>query len=138
MITYTTITEKLVTDAHLRPLYEANHWIAYTQTISDLTTLLTHTQQHLCAWDGDTLVGFARTIGDGIYVECLQDILVLPSYQKQGIGSELLTRLLNEHKHIQQFFLLTDNSPFNKDILRWYEKHHLKPFTSMQTTGFFR
>lgn len=136
MITYT--TNKPVTDAQLRQLYEANHWTAYTRRIADLTTLLTHTQQHLCAWDGDTLVGFARTIGDGVYVECLQDILVLPAYQKKGIGSYLLTQLLNNRPHIQQFFLLTDSSTENAAILKWYEKNGLKPFALMQTTGFLR
>ena len=43
----------------------------------------------ISAYDGETLVGIARLVGDGAIYWYIQDIWVLPSHQHQGIGSDL-------------------------------------------------
>lgn len=42
------------------------------------------------AWDGDKLVGIARSLSDHSYVAYLADLVVHEDYQKQGIGKELI------------------------------------------------
>jgi GNAT superfamily N-acetyltransferase len=44
------------------------------------------------AWDGDRLVGLARTLTDFCYVAYLADLLVRAEYQKRGIGRELIRK----------------------------------------------
>jgi GNAT superfamily N-acetyltransferase len=44
----------------------------------------------ITAWDGDVLVGMARSLSDGCYVSYVADLVVRDSHQKQGIGRELL------------------------------------------------
>lgn len=44
------------------------------------------------AWDDDRIVGVARSLTDGSYVTYVADLAVRESYQKQGIGRELLRR----------------------------------------------
>jgi GNAT superfamily N-acetyltransferase len=44
------------------------------------------------AWHGGQLVGLARVLTDGVYVAYLQEMLVHPDYQHQGVGKELLDR----------------------------------------------
>lgn len=44
------------------------------------------------AWDGDRLVGIARTLTDFCYVAYLADLLVRAEYQKRGIGRELIRK----------------------------------------------
>ncbi|MGA9531715.1 MAG: GNAT family N-acetyltransferase [Anaerolineales bacterium] len=44
------------------------------------------------AWDGDQLVGIARSLTDTCYVAYLADLAVDQSYQHQGIGRELVHR----------------------------------------------
>jgi ribosomal protein S18 acetylase RimI-like enzyme len=39
------------------------------------------------------IVGMARVISDGCSDAYIQDVVVLPSYRKQGIGRELIRRL---------------------------------------------
>jgi ribosomal protein S18 acetylase RimI-like enzyme len=46
----------------------------------------------ISAWDGDRLVGVARSLSDFCYVTYLSDLAVDVSYQKQGIGRELIQR----------------------------------------------
>lgn len=45
------------------------------------------------AWDGDTPAGMARVISDGGYMALIVDVMVLPDYQGQGIGKQLLTNI---------------------------------------------
>jgi ribosomal protein S18 acetylase RimI-like enzyme len=44
------------------------------------------------AWDGDRLVGIARSLSDFCYASYLSDLAVDVEYQRQGIGRELIAR----------------------------------------------
>jgi predicted N-acetyltransferase YhbS len=44
------------------------------------------------AWDGDLLVGIARSVSDFSYATYLSDLAVRASHQTQGIGKELIRR----------------------------------------------
>ena len=46
----------------------------------------------ITAWDGDQLVGIARSVSDFSYATYLSDLAVRVSHQKQGIGRELIRR----------------------------------------------
>ena len=45
---------------------------------------------NITAYAGETLVGCLRILTDGYYFGTITELLVLPAYQKQGIGSRLL------------------------------------------------
>jgi len=44
------------------------------------------------AWEGDLLVGLARSVSDFNYCTYLSDLAVRLSHQRQGIGCELIRR----------------------------------------------
>jgi len=44
------------------------------------------------AWDGELLVGIARSVSDFSYCTYLSDLAVRLSHQRQGIGRELIRR----------------------------------------------
>ena len=44
----------------------------------------------ITAYDGNVLVGCLRILSDGYYFGTITELLVLPEYQQQGIGSKLL------------------------------------------------
>ncbi len=44
------------------------------------------------AWDGDLLVGIARSVTDFAYCTYLSDLAVRQSHQRHGIGRELIRR----------------------------------------------
>ena len=50
----------------------------------------------ITAWDGDLLVGISRSLTDFVYVTYLSDLAVRESYQRQGIGKELVRRTRSE------------------------------------------
>lgn len=47
------------------------------------------------AKDGGRSVGLARVVTDGGFVAYLADVLVLPEYQRRGIGSAMVGRLVS-------------------------------------------
>jgi GNAT superfamily N-acetyltransferase len=46
------------------------------------------------AYDGDTLVGFGRVVTDHVMHAMIFDMIVQPEYQRQGIGTLILDRLV--------------------------------------------
>ncbi len=46
----------------------------------------------ITAWEGDLLVGIARSVTDFVYATYLSDLAVRLSHQKSGIGKELIRR----------------------------------------------
>lgn len=54
--------------------------------------MMRHANLVVTAWDAGLLVGLARTLTDFSYVGYLSDLAVRDSYQRRGIGVELVRR----------------------------------------------
>ncbi|HAT55470.1 MAG TPA: GNAT family N-acetyltransferase [Lactobacillus sp.] len=107
------ITIKFVTTVNepaVLALYEANGWIAYTQNPEALMVAIAHSV-NIAAFDDDKLVGLLRYVTDEVSIAFIQDILVLPDYQRRGIGGNLMKTAMQRLKNIGQVHLLTDNEP---------------------------
>lgn len=57
-----------------------------------MAAMLRHGNLIVSAWEGDLLVGVARSLTDFAYVAYLSDLAVRATHQKQGIGRELICR----------------------------------------------
>ncbi|HEM3193958.1 GNAT family N-acetyltransferase [Streptococcus suis] len=91
-------------------LYASVDWTGYTSRPEMLEKSLEHSLLVLAAFDSDRLVGLLRAVGDGYSIVFIQDILVLPTYQRQGIGRHLLEQAVTHFPGIYQLHLLTDNT----------------------------
>ncbi len=98
-------------------LYNAVGWSIYTADPSRLTAAIEGSSFVVTAMDGDRLIGLARAISDNATVAYVQDILVRPSHQGQGLGRRLLQAILDRYTHVRQKILLTDDRP---EQLRFY------------------
>ncbi|NQN36974.1 GNAT family N-acetyltransferase [Streptococcus suis] len=90
--------------------YASVGWTNYTDRPAMLQKALEHSLFVLAAFDGNRLVGLLRVVGDGHSIVFIQDILVLPTYQRQGIGRQLLEQAITHFSGIYQLHLLTDNT----------------------------
>jgi len=59
----------------------------------------------------DMLIGIIRCVSDDVSSVYIQDIIVHPNHQNQGIGRELMERVLKRFDHVRQKVLLTDDQP---------------------------
>ncbi len=91
-------------------LYASVGWTAYTEEPDTLKNGFAHSLLVLAAYEGDELLGVVRTVGDGFTVVFVQDLLVDPAYQGKGVGSALLTAVLERFPHVRQIELVTDDT----------------------------
>lgn len=76
-------------------LYTAVGWTAYTDNPADLVPMCAGSLYLACARDASgQLVGLVRAVGDGVSISYIQDLLVHPRYQRQGVGGQLLDAAL--------------------------------------------
>lgn len=71
---------------------------------------------YVTAREDDKLVGFARAISDGFYYTGIYDVVVLPSFQKKGIGYNMMKIIIDKFKG--QYFFLT----YTEGNRAFYEK----------------
>jgi len=57
-----------------------------------MADMLRHANLVVTAWDGDLLVGIARTLTDFSYVGYLSDLAVRASHQRNNIGIQLVQK----------------------------------------------
>ena len=93
------------------PLYTAVGWTNDTDRPEMLAAAYQNSLCVIGACDGDKLVGIVRAVGDGASIVFVQDLLVLPEYQRQGIGTQLLKTLLAQYIDVYQIELLTEVTP---------------------------
>ena len=100
-------------------LYQAVGWTNYTDQSEMLEQALSHSLAIYVALDGDTVVGLIRLVGDGFSSVLVQDLIVLPIYQRQGIGSALMKEALENYKDAYQVQLVTEQTEKNLGFYRF-------------------
>ncbi|CEY09298.1 GNAT family acetyltransferase [Streptococcus pneumoniae] len=98
-------------------LYQAVGWTNYTHQPEMLEQALSHSLVIYLALDGDAVVGLIRLAGDGFSSVFVQDLIVLSSYQRQGIGSSLMKQALGNFKEAYQVQLATEQTEKTWDLI---------------------
>ena len=77
-------------------LFDTTGWNEmYQREPIELQAALAASWYVVSAYEQDELVGSARLVSDGVLYAVLFDMIVAPEYQRRGIGTELLHRLLH-------------------------------------------
>lgn len=113
-------------------LYQAVSWTNYTNQPQMLEQSLTHSLAIYVARDGEKIVGLVRLVGDGFSSVFVQDLIVLPTYQRQGIGSHLMKKSLADYKDTYQVQLATEQT---EKTLEFYRSLGFETLSSFQCTG---
>ena len=113
-------------------LYQAVGWTNYTNQQQMLEQALSHSLATYLARDGEKIVGLVRLVGDGFSSVFVQDLIVLPSYQRQGIGSNLMTEALADYKDAYQIQLATEQT---EKTLGFYRSLGFKTLSTYDCTG---
>ena len=105
-------------------LYESVGWTNYTGNPQMLRYAYAHSLNVYAAYVNGKLAGIIRVVGDGFSVVFIQDLLVFPEYQRNGIGTALLQKVLQEYGHVYQLHLMTENT---EKTLRFYQSLGFTP-----------
>lgn len=102
-------------------LFDEVGWGSYDIKVSKLA--LENSLYTVSIYDDDKIVGFGRLIGDGVCYFYIHDVMVLPSYQKKGIGTMIIDKLKNkvlEYKKINPYLRLYLGASLGKE--EFYKK----------------
>lgn len=91
-------------------IYESVGWTNYTKNPRMLKESYSHSLKIFAAYADEKLAGVIRVVGDGFSVVFIQDLLVYPEYQRRGIGTALVEKIVEECCGVYQIHLLTDNT----------------------------
>ena len=129
-----TVENPIVTLEDVLPLYEAVGWTNYTTKPEMLKAAFENSLHIIGAFNKDEkMIGVLRGVGDGASILFIQDILVYPEYQHQGIGTKLLQQTLEKYKNVYQIQLTTDNS---MKTISFYESNGFTSLTSLNCVSF--
>ena len=116
-------------------LYTEVGWTAYTKDMSALEQGYKHSLLVLSAYENEELLGIVRAVGDGHTIVFVQDILVFPEKQRQGVGSALLKAVLDRYPDVRQIELVTDNTP---KTVAFYKSLGFSELSEIGCCGFVR
>ncbi len=116
-------------------LYSEVGWTAYTKNMPVLEQGFKNSLLVLAAYENDELLGIIRAVGDGFTVVFVQDILIFPEKQRQGVGTALLKAVLDRYSDVRQIELATDNT---SKTIAFYKSMGFSQFSEIGCCGFIR
>lgn len=116
-------------------LYTQVGWTAYTENMTALARGYKNSLLVLAAYENEELLGIVRVVGDGATIILVQDILVYPQKQRQGIGTSLLKAVLERYADVRQIQLVTDNTP---KTVAFYQSLGFVELEKLGCCGFMR
>ncbi len=119
----------------IKRLYTEVGWAAYTENMEALEQGYKNSLFVLAAYENEELLGVIRVVGDGFTVVFIQDILVFPGKQRQGVGTALLKAVLAKYPDVRQIELTTDNTP---KTLAFYKSLGFSEFSEIGCCGFMK
>ena len=122
-------------ESEILPLYTSVGWTAYTDHPEVLKKGFEGSMLTLGAYEDGQLLGIIRTVGDGLTIVFVQDILVFPEHRRKGVGSALLRSVLDRYSHVRQIQLATDNTP---KTIAFYRSMGLRELSEIGCCGFMR
>ena len=122
-------------EAEIRRLYTEVGWTAYTENMSVLEQGYKNSLLVLAAYENDELLGIIRIVGDGFTIIFVQDILVFPREQRNGVGTALMKAVLDTYPDVRQIELATDNT---SKTVAFYKSLGFTELSEMGCCGFMR
>lgn len=130
------ITEyQIYREEEILPLYASVGWTAYTDAPDALRRGFEKSLLTLAAYEGKTLVGLVRAVGDGETIVLVQDLLVFPQYQRRGVGTALMRAVMERFADVRQLQLVTDDT---EKTLAFYRSLGLRELSDLGDRGFMR
>jgi GNAT superfamily N-acetyltransferase len=91
-------------EAEVIALYRANAWSS-AEKPAELLAALRGSHGLVTARVQGQLVGLANAISDGHLVAYFPHVLVLPEFQRRGIGRQMFEALLNRYREFHQLMI---------------------------------
>ncbi|MFI8574489.1 GNAT family N-acetyltransferase [Rossellomorea aquimaris] len=107
----------------IREVYQSAGWLKHSNEV--ITKVFQRSDSVTLAISDGRVIGVGRALTDGVFNAAIYDVVVHLEYQKNGIGSLILSDLLEQLKDVScvQLISTTGNEEF-------YRKHGMKKLKS--------
>ncbi len=134
MITYKEITSDYLSE--IKEIYLDSNWQAYLKDDAKLIRAFDNSLFTLGAFQAEKLIGFVRCVGDAEHIVLVQDLIVLATFRRKGIGEYLFKECSNKYKDVRMFQVVTDieDMPANS----FYNSLQMKKIEQGNMVSYFR
>ena len=89
--------DKIPFKSEFYPLYTQSGWNDRLNLSPDeLEVAIQNSFAVVSVYDKGQLIGFGRAVSDGVAYATIYDVMVMPNWQGQGIGSQIIRILVNK------------------------------------------
>nr|VFK35981.1 MAG: Acetyltransferase (GNAT) domain-containing protein [Candidatus Kentron sp. LPFa] len=108
-------------------LYKSVGWsIYFNLPMEQLANIIYNSHHTIQVFSKDRLIGFARTFSDEVLYVTINDVIVHPEYQNNGIGRRIITHIRELYQEFpRQDFIRLFSEPGSE---QFYESLGLKRF----------
>ena len=120
----------------IKEIYLSENWMAYLHDDEALKRAFNNSLYCLGAFCEDKLIGFVRCVGDGEHIIIVQDLIVDPAFQKQGIGTALFKAVWDRYRNVRMFQVNTD---IDDEVDNYfYQSFGMKPISDGHMISYYR
>jgi predicted GNAT family N-acyltransferase len=112
-------SEKPIKAIDVKELYNNVGW--WQERLEQDIEEMLKKEQSVGAWKDNTLIGFARAVTDGKFRAYIEDVVIQDSFQKEGIGTKLVEKVLEDLTHIDVISLFCE-----EHLIPFYQKNYFK------------
>lgn len=94
----------------IEQLYKDAEWVTYLEKSGFLRSCYLSSLMSFGCFEDGKLVGIIRLVGDGNSIIYIQDLIVLESRKRRGIGRQLVKTVLDYYTEVRQITLIADDS----------------------------
>lgn len=118
----------------IEKLYKDAKWDIYLEKVGFLNSCYSNSLRSYGYFEGEKLVGVIRLVGDGISIVYIQDLIVLESHKRNGIGRALVKTVLDHYSEVRQITLLADDS---EELNAFYRSLGFKETTQLGMNSYY-
>ena len=103
----------------VKELADLRESIGWNRMDNEYKNPLLTSYYHIAVYEKEVLIGYIDCVSNGVTDAYIQDLMVHPDYQRRGIGTELMTIMINylKQKHIYMISVV-----FEENLKPFYEK----------------
>ena len=103
----------------VKELADLRESIGWNRMENEYKNPLLTSYYHIAVYEKEVLIGYIDCVSNGVTDAYIQDLMVHPDYQRRGVGTELMTIMINylKQKHIYMISVV-----FEENLKPFYEK----------------
>lgn len=78
----------------VKALSDLRESVGWNRMENEYNNPLMTSYYHIAVYDKDKLVGYIDCLSNGVTDAYIQDLMIHPNYQRQGIGTDLMNKMI--------------------------------------------